>query len=158
MGVGLEHMDIAAREDGGARILIFPAAHHAGSADPEGAAARRELRQLLEAAVDALPECFRVVLIARDVEGMSVEETADTLDLRPETVRTRLHRARRLLRVALEERIGDVLRGAFPFGGARCARLTEAVIARLGEPATLKAMSLSVQYSANYCSPPPETP
>lgn len=130
MAVGLEHVDTAAREDR-ARILTFPAAHHDGGADPENAAARRELRGLLEAAVDALPECFRVVLMARDVDGMSVEETADVLGLRPETVRTRLHRARRLLRAALEERLGDVLQGAFPFDGLRCERLTEAVMARL---------------------------
>jgi RNA polymerase sigma-70 factor (ECF subfamily) len=63
---------------------------------------------------------------------MSVEETAAVLGLRPETVRTRLHRARRLLRVALEQRLGDALSGAFPFEGARCARLTVAVLARLG--------------------------
>jgi RNA polymerase sigma-70 factor (ECF subfamily) len=81
---------------------------------------------------DPLPGRFRLVLLARDVDGMSVEETAEMLGVRPETVRTRLHRARRLLRAALEERVGDVLRGAFPFDGARCVRLTEAVMARLG--------------------------
>lgn len=64
-----------------------------------------------------------MVLVARDVDGMSVEETAEVLGLRPETVRTRLHRARRLLRAALE--------GAFPFDSARCVRLTDAVMARL---------------------------
>jgi len=74
------------------------------------------------------------VLVARDVDGMSVEEAAEVLGLRPETVRTRLHRARRSLRAALEERLGDALRGAFPFEGARCARLSEAVLARLGAP------------------------
>ena len=125
-------VEAAARESGGARILMFPTADHAGGSDPEGAAARRELRRLLEAAVDALPGRFRVVLVARDVDGMGVEETAEALGLRPETVRTRLHRARRLLRAALAARLGDPLRGAFPFEGARCARLTEAVLARLG--------------------------
>lgn len=130
--VDLGLVDAAAREDGGARILMFPTANHGGGSDPEGAAARRELRRLLEGAIDALPGRFRVVLVARDVDGMSVEETAEVLGLRPETVRTRLHRARRLLRAALEERLGDPLRGAFPFDGARCARLTEAVMARLG--------------------------
>jgi RNA polymerase sigma-70 factor (ECF subfamily) len=128
--VPLEHIDGAALADG-ARILIFPVAHHDGGANPENAAARRELRALLEAAVDALPERFRAVLMARDVDGMSVEETADVLGVRPETVRTRLHRARRLLRAALEERLGDVLRGAFPFDGLRCERLTDAVMAQL---------------------------
>jgi hypothetical protein len=70
--------------------------------------------------------------MARDVDGMSVEETVEVLGVRPETVRTRLHRARRLLRAALDQRLGDTLREAFPFDGARCARMTEAVLARLG--------------------------
>jgi RNA polymerase sigma-70 factor, ECF subfamily len=72
------------------------------------------------------------VLVARDVDGMSVEETAEVLGVRPETVRTRLHRARQSLRAALDQRIGDTLREAFPFDGARCERLTKAVLARLG--------------------------
>jgi RNA polymerase sigma-70 factor (ECF subfamily) len=130
--VGLSDLDVAAQEGGGAQILMFPTGNDASGSDPEGAAARRELRLLLEGAVDALPGRFRVVLVARDVDGMSVEETAGMLGLRPETVRTRLHRARRLLRAALEERVGDALRGAFPFDGARCLRLTESVMARLG--------------------------
>jgi RNA polymerase sigma-70 factor (ECF subfamily) len=109
---------------------MFPTAQ-AGS-DPEGAAARREIRRLLEEAIDELPEAFRLVLVARDVDGMSVEETAQILGVRPETVRTRLHRARRLLRAALDQRLGDTLHEAFPFDGARCARMTEAVLARLG--------------------------
>lgn len=133
--VDLSHVDAAAQESGGARILMFPTGHHANGSGPEGAAARRELRDLLEEAVDALPGRFRVVLVARDVDGMSVEEAAAVLGLRPQTVRTRLHRARRLLRTALEDRVGDALRSAFPFDGARCLRLTEAVMAQLGATA-----------------------
>ncbi len=127
-------VDAAARQDGGARILMFPTAAHDGGSDPEGASARLQVRRLLEEAIDGLPEPFRLVLVARDVDGMSVEEAAEVLGLRPETVRTRLHRARRLLRAALEARLGDALHGAFPFEGARCARLSEAVLARLGAP------------------------
>jgi len=119
-----------AQEGGGARVLMFPTAQAGG--DPEGAAARREIRRLLEEAIDELPEVFRLVLVARDVDGMSVEETAQILGVRPETVRTRLHRARRQLRAALDQRLGDTLHEAFPFDGARCARMTEAVLARLG--------------------------
>jgi RNA polymerase sigma-70 factor (ECF subfamily) len=111
---------------------MFPTMAHDGGSDPEGASARLQVRRLLEEAIDALPEPFRLVLVARDVEGMSVEEAAEVLGLRPETVRTRLHRARRLLRAALEARLGAALRGAFPFEGARCARLTEAELAPLG--------------------------
>jgi RNA polymerase sigma-70 factor, ECF subfamily len=119
-----------AQRGGGACILMFPTAQAGG--DPEGAAARREVRRLLEEAIDELPEAFRLVLVARDVDGMSVEETAEVLGVRPETVRTRLHRARRSLRAALDRRLGDTLREAFPFDGVRCARMTEAVLARLG--------------------------
>jgi RNA polymerase sigma-70 factor (ECF subfamily) len=120
----------AAQKGGGACILMFPTAQAGG--DPENAAARRELRRLLEAAIDELPKAFRLVLVARDVDGMSVEEAAEVLGVRSETVRTRLHRARRLLRAALDERLGGALPGAFPFDGARCERLTEAVLSRLG--------------------------
>ncbi len=131
--IDLAVVDGAAQEEGGARILMFPTTpSHGAEGDPEGAAARREIRRLVEEAIDELPGPFRRVLVARDVDGMSVEETAAVLGARPETVRTRLHRARRLLRTALDQRLGDALRGAFPFDGARCARMTEAVLARLG--------------------------
>jgi RNA polymerase sigma-70 factor, ECF subfamily len=70
----------------------------------------------------------------RDIEEMSVEETASQLGLRPETVKTRLHRARRLLRQSLNETLASTLVDAFPFAGARCARITDAVLNRLGIP------------------------
>lgn len=125
---GLEAVE-AAQQEGGACIVMFPTTQ---GSDPEGAAARREIRRLLEEAIDELPDAFRAVLVARDVDGLSVEETAGVLGIRPETVRTRLHRARRLLRAALDQRLGDTLRDAFPFDGLRCERMTAAVLARLG--------------------------
>jgi len=70
----------------------------------------------------------------RDVEEMTIEETARQLGLRPETVKTRLHRARRLLRQSLDETLASTLVDAFPFAGARCARITDAVLDRLGFP------------------------
>jgi RNA polymerase sigma-70 factor (ECF subfamily) len=72
------------------------------------------------------------VFITGVIEEMSVQETADLFALRPETVKTRLHRARRLLRDQLEKQIGPVLMDAFPFAGQRCERMTEAVVRRLG--------------------------
>ncbi len=132
--LGLEAVE-AAQEGGGANVVMFPTAQTGG--EPEGAAARGEVRRLLEEAIDGLPEAFRVVLVARDVDGTSVEETAQVLGLRPETVRTRLHRARRLLRAALDARLGDALRDTFPFDGARCARLADRVLERLGLGGTL---------------------
>ena len=94
--------------------------------------AQREIRGLLEDAIDGLPEEFRVVLIARAVEEMSIEETAALLGLNPETVKTRLHRARQRLRETLESRLGPVLRDVFPFDDPRCARIADNVIKRLG--------------------------
>ena len=75
---------------------------------------------------------FRLVFITRVIEGMSVEETAEILGIQPETVKTRLHRARKLIREQLDKQIGPVLMDAFPFAGKRCERVTEAVLQRLG--------------------------
>ncbi|HEU5274041.1 MAG TPA: sigma-70 family RNA polymerase sigma factor, partial [Xanthobacteraceae bacterium] len=100
----------------------------------ERAIAQRQIKALLESAIDELPDSFRTVLMARAVEGMSIEETAELFGLKPETVKTRLHRARQLLRDALEKQIGPVLTDAFPFDGRRCERMTQAVLARLAPP------------------------
>ena len=125
----LEAVDRAI-EQGDTRVIMFPGVQ--ASPSPEVAAARAEVRRLLEAAIDDLPESFRLVFMMRDVDEMSIEETATSLDIRPETVKTRLHRARRLLRKNLDGRLSTVLRDTFPFQGARCARITQAVMARLG--------------------------
>lgn len=113
-----------------AEIIPFPLS--SPTADPERVMAQRQLLHLVEEATDALPEAFRLVFVARIIEGLSVEETAALLDLPAATVKTRLHRARKLIRTRLEAQIGPVLIDAFPFAGTRCDRLTEAVIARLG--------------------------
>jgi RNA polymerase sigma factor (sigma-70 family) len=112
-----------------AQVLPFPGRN--GPEDPEADAARAQIRRILERAVDELPEPFRLVFMLREVEELSVEETAVHLGIRPETVKTRLHRARRRLREALDAQLADVMVGAYPFLGARCARITEAVLARL---------------------------
>ena len=64
--------------------------------DPERGAALKQIRQLIEQAIDELPDGFRAVFVMRDIEAMSVAETADVLALSPATVKTRLYRARRL--------------------------------------------------------------
>jgi len=112
-----------------AEIIRFPLAHPA--LDPETTMAQREIRALLERAIDALPEAFRTVLVMRLIEGMSIEETAELLGIKPETVKTRLHRARREVKEEMEKQLGPALVDAFPFAGRRCERLTEAVLARL---------------------------
>ncbi|HYO94678.1 MAG TPA: RNA polymerase sigma factor [Polyangiaceae bacterium] len=98
---------------------------------PEGAASDVELRALLEAAVDALPVGFRTVFVLRAAEGMTVEETAEALDIPEETVRTRLHRARGLLRDRLAQQLESVSSRAFDFHLVRCDRITAAVLARI---------------------------
>jgi RNA polymerase sigma-70 factor (ECF subfamily) len=113
----------------GGHVITFPMNMEAET--PEANAARMQIRHLIEDAVDDLPPDFRVVFVMRDVEDCSIQETADFLDIRPETVKTRLHRARRLLRAALDKKIGASMKGTFPFLGARCRRMTEAVLDRL---------------------------
>ena len=125
--VGLERIEAAQMD--GAEVIPFPNAF--GTASPEADAARAQIRGVIEHAVDDLPEAFRIVFIMRDIEECSIEETAANLDLKPETVKTRLHRARRLLREALDARLASTMVEAFPFLGARCGRITEAVLARL---------------------------
>jgi RNA polymerase sigma-70 factor (ECF subfamily) len=100
--------------------------------DPERAAAQREIRRLLEQAIEALPESFRTVFVMRAIEQMSVDETAAYLGLRKETVKTRLHRAKRLLRQALDPQLASALHDVFPFAGARCDGFADRVLKQLG--------------------------
>lgn len=124
---GRLNADLARPEQ--ACIIPFPVAVSVD--DPERSMAQRQILELVERASDNLPEVYRVVFVARVIEGLTVEETAEALDLQPATVRTRLHRARALVRHDLEERIGPLLFEAFPFAGRRCERLTESVMAKL---------------------------
>ena len=125
--VDLEVLD--AEPSGKTQIIPFPLMPVA--ADPERAAAQRQIRNLIEGAIDDLPEIFRVVFVMRDVEGLSIEETADFLGMPPATVKTRLHRARRQLRRALDEQLASTLTEAFPFDGKRCRQSADKVLARL---------------------------
>jgi len=112
-----------------AQVIDFPAS--AVSNDPERMMAQSEVRAVLERAIDELPDAFRAVFVARIVEGLTIEETADLFGLKPETVKTRLHRARGLLRDALDKQMGPMLTSTFPFDGARCDRMTEALVRRV---------------------------
>lgn len=123
---------LPAEEPWATRIIPFPL--NAELVDPERNMAQREILRFVEQATDGLPETFRTVFVARVIEGLSVEETADLLGIRPETVKTRLHRARKLLRARLDAQIGPVLLEAFPFAGRRCERMTDVVMKRLGFP------------------------
>ena len=97
---------------------------------PPGATLRAEIRRILEQRIDELPPSFRAVFVMRDVEDMTVQETADALSIPPATVRTRLFRARALLRAALARDIDDATIDVFGFAGERCDRIVSAVLAR----------------------------
>jgi RNA polymerase sigma-70 factor, ECF subfamily len=99
--------------------------------DPERQAYARELHRVLEDAVDALPDTYRTVFMLRDVEGLSTSETGEGLGLGEEAVKTRLHRARALIRRAVTARIGAEATGAFQFHAPRCDRVVAAVMASI---------------------------
>jgi RNA polymerase sigma-70 factor (ECF subfamily) len=101
---------------------------------PEQRAVAREYARVIEAAVDALPDVYASVFILREVEGLSTAETAACLDINAETAKTRLHRARALLRNDITARIGAAAGDVFHFAGARCDRTVAAVMARIGGP------------------------
>ena len=117
-----------ARERVRSQIYLSPLTQ----ATPEGEVARIQIRRMLERAIDDLPTAYRTVFIMRDVEEATVEETANVLGIKTETVRTRLHRARNMLRERLGEQLAAVLKDVFPFGRPRCNALVERLAAKVG--------------------------
>jgi len=99
---------------------------------PEAAAMRAQLRPYLMDAVGNLPEDQRAVFVLRALEELSVEETAQVLDLNPQTVRTRFLRARRKLQERLQRELKLTFGDMLPFAGARCDRLIQRVLGLLG--------------------------
>jgi RNA polymerase sigma-70 factor (ECF subfamily) len=99
--------------------------------DPERQAYAGELGRILEAAVDALPETYRAVFMLRAIEGLSTSETATGLDLGEEAVKTRLHRARAMVRRSITERLGAAASSAFQFHADRCDRVVQAVLTEI---------------------------
>jgi RNA polymerase sigma-70 factor (ECF subfamily) len=98
---------------------------------PPDATMRGEVRQILERKIDRLPVAFRTVFVMRDVEDMSVEEVSACLSIPPATVRTRLFRARALLREALAREMDAATVEVFGFAGERCDRIVAAVLSRV---------------------------
>jgi RNA polymerase sigma-70 factor (ECF subfamily) len=117
--------------DGKAVYEGSPAMMDTKMPNPERQAESAELRRLIEAAIDQLPDGFRAVFMLRAVEQMSIAETAALLGIRPETVKTRFHRARALMRKTMEAQVTGAAEAAFPFAGARCDRIVAKVLARL---------------------------
>src|SRR5688572_13153612 len=101
---------------------------------PSDTAFRGEIRRIIERRIDELPVAFRTVFVMREVEEMTVDETAEALGIPAATVRTRLFRARALLRDSLERDIDTAKAGVFAFAGARCDRIVAGVLARILPP------------------------
>jgi RNA polymerase sigma-70 factor, ECF subfamily len=106
--------------------------------DPEQQAGAAELRAVMEREVAELPDSFRTVVVLRDVEGLNTAETADSLGISEELVKTRLHRGRAMLRDNLYRRAGVTLDSVFVFGNARCDRVVAGVMTRVLSPSTFK--------------------
>jgi RNA polymerase sigma-70 factor, ECF subfamily len=102
--------------------------------DPERQAYAGELHRVLEEAVDALPDAYRVVFMLRDIEGLSTTETGEGLGLGDEAVKTRLHRARAMIRHSVTARLGAAAPRAFAFPATRCDRVVAAVLAAILAP------------------------
>jgi RNA polymerase sigma-70 factor (ECF subfamily) len=100
------------------------------SESPPDATLRAEVRRMLERRIDELPDAFRAVFVMRDVEDMSVHETAESLSIPEATVRTRLFRARALLREALARDMDTATIDVFGFAGERCDRIVRGVLFR----------------------------
>lgn len=98
---------------------------------PEQETENEQLGGLLERTIDRLPENYRVAFILREIEQLSLAETAASLDIPTATVKTRVHRARRLLQRLLSRELQEAYAQAYPFAGRRCDRTVEAVFRRL---------------------------
>jgi RNA polymerase sigma-70 factor (ECF subfamily) len=102
---------------------------------PEKVLMRRQISKLLETAIARLPDTFRPVFVLREIEGLSVEDTAEALQIPEETVKTRLFRARRRLQKELDPELCGALSETFPFAGADCEALTNRVLASFSKSA-----------------------
>lgn len=103
------------------------------NSQPEHAAVRAQVRKLIEARIDRLPDAFRTVFVLRAVEEFTVEETAAALSIPEATVRTRFFRARSLMREGLSRDLDLAYEEAFAFAGERCDRIVARVMAKLNE-------------------------
>jgi RNA polymerase sigma-70 factor (ECF subfamily) len=97
---------------------------------PEKVLMRSQIAKLLETAITRLPNTFRPVFVLREIEGLSVEDTAEALQIPEETVKTRLFRARRRLQKELDPELCGALSETFPFAGVDCEAMTERVLTK----------------------------
>jgi RNA polymerase sigma-70 factor (ECF subfamily) len=109
------------------KVLTMPSANN-----PERQAFSGEMKVMLEGAIDTLPDGLREVFMLREVEGLSTADTASSLGVSEDVVKTRLSRARAILRRHLFARVGATAAHSFTFLRPRCDRVVAAVLARIG--------------------------
>jgi len=127
--VSLEELQELEQTQGTSIPMLYPTS----PSDPEDTTARSQVRHLLERAIDNLPEPFRLVFVLRMVEQLSVRDTACALGIPEQSVKSRLHRAKTIMRRQLEPTLASALTDTFPFQDPRCADFTDALMARLVE-------------------------
>ena len=110
---------------------VEPFISRSAAENPERQAFTREMRSLLEWAIDTLPDGLREVFVLRDVEGLNTAEAAECLGVSDDVVKTRLSRARAALRRLLFARTGATAAEAFRFYRPRCDRIVSTVLARI---------------------------
>jgi RNA polymerase sigma-70 factor (ECF subfamily) len=123
-------------DDDGSAAAMQMAELRARVSSPAAELHELQLRQLLESAIDGLPDVYREAFVLREIEQMSVAETAHRLGIEEGAVKTRVHRARKLLQRNLTDELSVALTGAFDFDGARCDRLVAGVIQRINAEQT----------------------
>ena len=99
--------------------------------NPEQQALTSQMREVVEVELEALPAIYRTILVLRDVEGLSTAETASCLDVSEDVVKTRLHRARAMVRDGLVKRAGVTIESIYEFGNARCDAVVDAVMRQI---------------------------
>lgn len=104
----------------------------ANSSDPLGVHANQQLAQIIESAIDKLPDEFRYVFVLRAIQQLSTKETAESLEINETTVKTRLHRARNMMQQSLNQHIEQAGMQVFEFAGQRCDRIVKTVLEKLG--------------------------
>src|SRR6185436_20145451 len=114
--------------DGGEELMVEL---ESNVPNPEQQASTSQMREVMERELAALPAAYRTVLVLREVEGLSTAETAECLSVSEDVVKQRLHRARGMVRAALERRAGETMGGIYRFGNERCDRVVAAVMARI---------------------------
>lgn len=101
------------------------------TSSPEYITGADKIMQLIESAIDKLPRNYRTVFVLRAVEQLSVDETAEYLNINPATVKTRFHRAKSLLKKSLDRHVEAKAVDAFSFGGKDCDHIVANVFKRL---------------------------